>query len=136
MYSEDFNAYRDFFLMYIAAGIILVLISYNQDLMSVLSFPFLPSASILIYALILVAAIFLIFRIRYHRDFTYGTVIESGKKTAYVKVDYDIRSNVKPDIYIVQNDINAKEDDAVMLRIEEKIISTGGNKPISIIKRI
>lgn len=133
MYSQDFNAYRDFFLMYIAAGIILVLISFNQTLTMALSFSFLPSLSVLIFAVILVAAIFLIFRIRYHRDFTIGKVIESGKKTAYVKVDYDIRSNVKPDIYVVENDVHAVEEDIVKLQIEEKLFSTGGNKPISII---
>ena len=136
MYSEDFSAYRDFFLMYIAAGIILVLISYNQDLVTAFSFSFLPSASILIFAVILVAAIFLIFRIRYHRNYTCGRVIEAGKKTAYVKVDYDIRSNVKPDIYLVENKVNAAEEDKVKLQIEEKLFSTGGNKPISIIKTI
>jgi uncharacterized membrane protein len=136
MYSEDFNAYRDFFLMYIAAGIILVLISYNQDLVMAFSFSFLPSASILIFAVILVAAIFLIFRIRYHRNYTYGRVIEAGKKTAYVKVDYDIRSNVKPDIYLVENKVNAAEEDKVKLQIEEKLFNTGGNKPISIIMTI
>ena len=136
MYSEDFSAYRDFFLMYIAAGIILVLISYNQDLVMAFSFSFLPSASILIFAVILVAAIFLIFRIRYHRNYTFGRVIEAGKKTAYVKVDYDIRSNVKPDIYIVENKVDATENDKVKLQIDEKLFSTGGNKPISIIKTI
>ncbi|WP_414468740.1 DUF2101 family protein [Methanobacterium sp. ACI-7] len=134
MYTEDFNAYRDFFLMYIAAGIILVLISFNQDIVSAFSLSFLPSASILIFAVILVATIFLIFRIRYHRSYTFGKVIEAGKKTAYVKVDYDIRSNVKPDIYLVENDYEADDGDIVKLQVEEKLISTGGNKPVRILR--
>lgn len=131
MYSNDFNAYRDFFLMYIAVGLILIIMSYNPDFMMALSF--LPSLSVLIFAVILVVAIFLIFRIRYHRNYTYGKVIESGKKTAYVKVDYDICSNVKPDIYLVKNEYGANEGDTVKLQVEEKLISTGGNKPLSII---
>lgn len=129
MYKTDFNAYRDFFLMYTAVGIILVLVGSNPAFVMSFSFEFLPSLSILIFALISVFAVFLIFRIRYHRDFTYGTVIETGKKTAYVKVEYDIRSNVKPDIYIVDNSFGAKDGDIVKVEIEESIMSMGGNKP-------
>ncbi len=136
MYSEDFNAYRDFFLMYILAGLILVLISYNESIVNAFSFSFLPSASILIFALILVAAIFLIFRIRYHRNYTYGTVIEAGEKTAYVKVDYDIRSNVKPDIYLVENNVAAVTENLVKLKVDEKLFNAGGNKPVYIIKAV
>jgi uncharacterized membrane protein len=134
MYPKDFNAYRDFFLMYLAVGIIIILISGNSSLIMAFSFQTLPSLSILIYAMIAVAAVFLIFRIRYHRDFTYGVVWEAGKKTAHVKVEYDIRSNVKPDLYLVKNNMGALEGDSVKLKIEEKIISTGGNKPLEIIE--
>jgi uncharacterized membrane protein len=49
-----------------------------------------------------------------------------------VKVEYDIRSNVKPDIYLVENRSGAVTGDTVKLKIEEKIISTGGNKPLEI----
>ncbi|MBI5680742.1 MAG: DUF2101 family protein [Methanobacterium sp.] len=129
MYTADFNAYRDFFLMYTAVGIILVLVGSNPAFVMSFSFEFLPSLSILIFALIAVVAVFLIFRIRYHRNFTYGTVIETGKKTAYVKVEYDICSNVKPDIYVVDNSFGAKDGDTVKVQIEESIMSMGGNKP-------
>ena len=73
MFKADFNAYRDFFLMYIAVGIILVLVGTNPNFMMSFSFEFLPSLSILIFAVIAVIAVFLIFRIKYHRNFTYGT---------------------------------------------------------------
>ena len=133
MYPADFNAYRDFFSMYILAGIILVLVCTNSSFVMAFSFQFFPNLTILIFAMILASAVFLIFRIMYRRDFTYGTVIEVGKKTAYVNVDYDIRSNVKPNIYIVDNSYGANEGEVVKLQIEEKILSTGGNKPVSII---
>jgi len=136
MYPADFNAYRDFFLMYVVAGIVLVLVCTNTNLVMAFSFQFFPNLTILIFAMILAAAIFLIFRIRYHRNFTYGTVIEVNKKTAYVKVDYDICSNVKPNIYIVDNSYGANEGEEVKLQIEEKILSTGGNKPVGIIEII
>lgn len=135
MYPADFYAYRDFFAMYIAVGIILVLVGSNPYFVMAFSFQFFPSLTTLIFALILVAAVFLIFRMRYHRNYTFGKIIETGKKTAYVKVDYDIRSNVKPDIYVVENSIGAKEGETVKLQIEEKLLSSDGNKPKSIIGR-
>lgn len=134
MYSEDFNAYRDFFLMYVAVGVILILISNSTFLVSLFSFQFLPSFSILFFAVILVIAIFVVFRIMHYRNYTFGTVMESGKRTAYVKVEYDICSNVKPDIYLVENEINAKEGEIVKIQIEEKLLSKSGNKPVKIIK--
>ncbi|MEN6329942.1 MAG: DUF2101 family protein [Methanobacteriaceae archaeon] len=132
MYGPDFHAYRDFFLMYILVGIILVLVGTNSNFVMAFSFEFFPSLSLLIFALIAVAVVFLIFRMRYSRDFTFGKVLEAGENTAYVKIDYDIRSNVKPDLYIVDNHYGAKIGDDVKLKVDGKIIS-GGNKPVSII---
>lgn len=132
MYGPDFPAYRDFFLMYILVGLLLVMVGTNSNLVMAFSFEFFPSLSLLIFALIAVAVIFLIFRIKYSRDFTFGKVLETGENTAYVKVDYDIRSNVKPDLYIVDNHTGAKTGDDVKLKVDGKIIS-GGNKPVSII---
>ncbi len=134
MYRKDFNAYRDFFLMYLAVGIIIILVSSNPNLVMAFSFQTLPSLSVLIYTIIAVAAVFLIFRIRYYRNYTFGTVLEAGENTAHVKVEYDIRSNVKPDIYLVENRPGAVTGDTVKLKIEEKIISTGGNKPLEILE--
>lgn len=134
MYRRDFNAYRDFFLLYLAVGIVIVLVSSNPNLTMAFSFQSLPSLSVLIYAIIAVVAVFLIFRIKYHRNYTFGTVLEAGENTAHVKVEYDIRSNVKPDIYLVENRPGAVTGDIVKLKIEEKIISTGGNKPLEILE--
>jgi uncharacterized membrane protein len=134
MYPDDFNAYRDFFLMYLAVGVIIVLVSGNSNLVMAFSFQSLPSLSILIYAIIAVVGVFLLYRIRYYRNYTYGTVLEAGENTAHVKVEYDIRSNVKPDLYIVENNKGAKVGDTVKLKIEEKLISTGGNKPLEILE--
>lgn len=136
MYHIDFNAYRDFFLMYVAVGIFLVLINTNSNFVMAFSFQMLPSLTVLIFAVLAVIAVFLIFRIRYYRNFTFGTVLEDGKNTAYVKVEYDIRSNVKPDIYIVGNNVNAKEGDYVKLILEEKLVNINGNKPVNIMEII
>jgi uncharacterized membrane protein len=136
MYGPEFPAYRDFFLMYLAVGIILVLAGTNSNLVMAFSFSFFPSLTIFIFAIIAVALVYLIFRIRYHRDFTYGVVIETGAKIAYVKVEYDIRSNVKPDIYVVDNSYGAVANDTVKLKTEQKILSNSGNKPVSVMETV
>lgn len=136
MYGSEFPAYRDFFLMYLAVGIILVLVGTNTNLIMAFSFSFFPSLTILIFAVVAVAVVYLIFRIRYHRDFTYGVVIETGEKMAYVKVEYDIRSNVKPDIYVVENGYGAADGDTVKLKTEQKLFSNSGNKPISVMETV
>src|SRR5690606_30661810 len=125
--------YRDFFLMYILVGIILVLVGTNSYFVMAFSFQFFPSLSILIFALVAVAVVFLIFRIRYSRDFTFGKVVESGENTAYVKVDYDIRCYVKPDHDIVDNHFGAVIGDDVKLKVDYKILNGSVNKPVSII---
>jgi uncharacterized membrane protein len=134
MYQEDFNAYRDFFLMYLAVGIILIIVSGNPSLTMAFTYQFFPSLSVLIYAVIAVVAVFLIFRIRYSRKFTYGIVMETGKNIAHVKIEYDIRSNVKPDLYLVENNQGAVDGDMVKVKVEEKLLNTQGNKPIEIIE--
>jgi len=136
MYGPEFPAYRDFFLMYLVVGIILVLAGTNSNLVMAFSFSFFPSLTIFIFAIIAVVLVYLIFRIRYHRDFTYGVVIETGEKMAYVKVEYDIRSNVKPDIYVVENDYGASDGDTVQLKTEKKLFSNSGNKPISVMDTV
>ena len=134
MYQEDFNAYRDFFLMYLAVGIILIIVSGNPSLTMAFTYQFFPSLSVLIYAAIAVVSVFLIFRIRYSRKFTYGIVMETGKNIAHVKIEYDIRSNVKPDLYLVENNQGAVDGDMVKVKVEEKLLNTQGNKPIEIIE--
>lgn len=136
MYGPEFPAYRDFFLMYLAVGIILVIVGTNSNLVMAFSLSIFPSLTILLFAIVAVVAVYLIFRIRYHRNFTYGVVIETGEKMAYVKVEYDIRSNVKPDIYIVDNSYGALNGETVQLKTEEKIFSNTGNKPISVMKTV
>ena len=136
MYGPEFPAYRDFFLMYLVVGIILVLAGTNSNLVMAFSFSFFPSLTIFIFAIVAVAIVYLVFRIRYHRDFTYGVVIETGERMAYVKVEYDIRSNVKPDIYVVENDYGAVDGDTVKLKTEQKILSNSGNKPVRVMETV
>jgi uncharacterized membrane protein len=137
MYPKDFNAYRDFFLMYVAVGIVIVIVAGNSAVTMAFPFQFFPSFSLLLFALIAVLGVFLIFRIKHHRDHTYGEVIEAGVNTSHVKVDYDIRSNVKPDIYIVENNnFHVVEHEIVKLNVEGGVFNMKGNKPTLIIGKL
>ncbi|MDI9624436.1 MAG: DUF2101 family protein [Methanothermobacter sp.] len=135
MYAEDFNAYRDFFIMYIMVGLFIVVVANNPAFSTSFFFTFFPSLSILLFAIIAVIIVFLVFRIRYYRNYTFGEVIEVGENTSYVRVDYDIRSNVKPDIYIVENNgFKAKKGNIVKLAIEGSLFSARGNRPTKILE--
>lgn len=137
MYPQDFNAYRDFFLLYVAVGIILVIVGTNTNLTLAFPFQFFPSFSLLVFAVIAVVAVFLIFRIRYYRDYTYGEVVEAGNNTSHVKVDYDIRSNVKPDIYIVENNgLEVSDNEIVKMEIDGSTFNMNGNRPSKIIGKV
>lgn len=134
MYPGDFEAYRDFFLMYVAVGVVIILVSGNSALTMAFPFVFFPALTTLLFAVIAVAAVFLIFRVRYVRDYTFGEVIEVGENTSYVRVDYDIRSNVKPDVYIVENNgFHVDVHDTVKLAVEGSVMSMRGNRPVRII---
>ncbi|MGJ7027863.1 MULTISPECIES: DUF2101 family protein [Methanothermobacter] len=134
MYPADFEAYRDFFFMYMAVGLVIIIVSGNPFLTMAFPFLFFPSLTIFIFAVLAAAAVFLIFRIRYVRDYTFGEVIDAGENTSYVRVDYDIRSNVKPDVYIVENNgFDVRVHDTVKLAVDGSIMSMRGNRPIRII---
>ncbi len=60
--------------------------------------------------------------------------METGKNTAHVKIEYDIRSNVKPNLYLIENNPGALEGDLVKVKVEEKLLNTQGNNPIGIIE--
>lgn len=137
MYPQDFKAYRDFFFLYVVVGIVLVFVGGNANITMAFPFQFFPSFSLLIFAVISVAAVFLLFRIRYHRNYTYGEIIEAGMNTSHVKVDYDIRSNVKPDMYIVENNgFNVLENEMVKLEIDGSIFNMKGNRPSKVIGKV
>lgn len=133
MYPGDFEAYRDFFLMYVAVGVVIIFVSGNSALTMAFPFVFFPALTTLLFAVLAVAVVFLIFRIRYVRDYTFGEVMETGENTSYVRVDYDIRSNVKPDVYIVENGgFDVKVGDTVKLKVEGSVLSMRGNRPVRI----
>ncbi|MDP3622466.1 MAG: DUF2101 family protein [Methanobacteriaceae archaeon] len=52
-------------------------------------------------------------------------------------MDYDIRSNVKPDMYIVENNgFNVSENEMVKLEIDGSIFNMKGNRPFKVIGKV
>ncbi len=138
LYPDDFNAYRDFFGLYILIGIILVFVGNSSQLSLAFPFEFFPSFSILIFAIIGVVILFLLFRIKYHRDYVIGEIIDLSSNTAHVRIDYDIRSNVKPDLYIVERpeNLDIEVHDLVKIQIDNSLFNLKGNKPVEIFDKI
>jgi uncharacterized membrane protein len=74
---------------------------------------------------------------KYHRNYTFGEIIEAGNNTSHVKVDYDIRSNVKPDIYIVENNgFDVVEQEMVKIEIDGSAFNMKGNRPSKVIGKV
>ncbi|ADP77464.1 Protein of unknown function DUF2101, membrane [Methanothermus fervidus DSM 2088] len=137
MYPQDYEVYRNFFLSYVGIGIFLVMIADNPLFVLYAPFQYFPSITLILFSIFLVLLMYYVFRIKYYRNYTYGEVVEVGKNTVHVKVDYDIRANVLPDIYIVEKgNFDVKEGEIVKLKVEGGRLSVKGNKPTKIIGKI
>ena len=125
-FSEDFPAYRDVFLAYIALSIILVVTKIKKPVID-FGFPYMHYVAISIAG---VALISFYFKKKYARDFTYGRVMEADFDFAKIKINYDIKANMKPCKCLLKNSIGAKEGDIVKVAVQRKVL---GSKPVEII---
>jgi uncharacterized membrane protein len=69
-----------------------------------------------------------IFKKKYGRDYTFGKVIDIKNNTIKVKVNYDLRSSVKPGIYIFEKRLEAKKGDILKLKTERSFLNLRGSK--------
>jgi uncharacterized membrane protein len=128
-FSQDYPPYRDFFLAYF---IITLLLLIFKALMPRVSWRY-PYIHFLLVSLIAVVAFSAYFRHRYARDYTFGRVVKAGS-IARVKVNYDIRSGIKPGVHLLPNDVNAREGDIVKLRVEKSFFNLRGNRVSEILE--
>jgi len=126
---QDFNAYRDFFLAYHLLALMLAGIKPWKPVVN-FWFPLLHFALI---AALGAAVIYLYFTRRYGRDYTYGRVVETKGLDVEVKLNYDICSNVKPQLALLRNTHNAREGDRVKIRVRKGLFSLRGADPVEII---
>lgn len=119
-FEEDFPAYRDFFLSYLSLGIILALVKIAKPSTSFI-FPYMH------YVLISLLGVFLIsnlFKKRYARDYTFGRVLEADFESVKVKINYDIRANVKPMKHAFKNRFGAKKGDVVKISVKKRFFGS------------
>lgn len=133
-FGQDYPAYRSFLLMCVAvAWVFLIALRYS---------PVTPSLENLYLALVppfiaigFVVVAFAIFRFRYGRNFTYGIVEQVRGGKVAVRVGYDICSNVKSGIYVVDSFIKVRKGERVKLSVDRAILGLRGSKVRAIIGR-
>jgi uncharacterized membrane protein len=126
-FSDDFPAYRDFFLSYLGIATFLVVVKQVKPRMAV-GFPFFH---LFVLSIVLVVLVSFVFKRRYGRDYTFGRVIERKGGLIKVKVNYDICSSVKPGVHTFRG--NAKKGDVVKLRTERGFFNLRGSRVVEII---
>ncbi|MEM2536184.1 MAG: DUF2101 family protein, partial [Candidatus Hadarchaeales archaeon] len=85
---------------------------------------FLPLGLILLFLLS-----YSLHRWKYGRDFTYGRVegVRGGK--VLVRVGYDLRSNVKPGLYLVESLVTVRKGERVKVGVERGLLGMRGSVP-------
>lgn len=126
---EDYPAYRDFFLSYFLLAIVLAAIKLKKPFVTT-GFPFIHFAAV---AVVGAGAIYAYFNHKHGRAYTYGQVVLLQNTNVDVKLNYDIRSNTKPQTVQLRNTMNAREGDIVKVRVEKGAFSIRGSRPAEII---
>lgn len=130
-FKEDFKAYRDSFLSFL--GIVCVI------LLSVVFGPLRETQdpsnliSIFLLSMVMVGGFSIYFKTRYSRDFTFGRIVTING-LARVKVNYDIRSSVKPGVFTVEKIDDAKKGDRVKLSIKRSFMNLKGSQVLGILE--
>ncbi len=127
-FSDDYPAYRAFFLSYLAISVLLVVVKFVKPAVNVIF----PSFHILLLSMVSVVAVSLIFKHKYGRNYTFGRVVEGGDNIT-VKVNYDLCSSVKPGVHTFENRTNAKEGDIVKLLVESSSFNLRGSRVVGLV---
>ncbi|MEM3519721.1 MAG: DUF2101 family protein [Candidatus Hadarchaeales archaeon] len=131
-FPQDYPAYRSFLLMCISIAWVFLL--------ALRFFPLTPSLENLNLVMIppfvaigFVMVAFVVFRFRYGRNFTYGVVEQMRKGKVVVRVGYDICSNVKAGIYVVDSFVKVKRGERVKLSVERPLLGLKGSRVVAVI---
>ena len=79
---------------------------------------------------------FVIFRLKYGRNFTYGNVEQVFGRRAAVRVGYDICSNVKAGLYTVESFARVRRGELVKLSVERPMLGLRGAKVKAILGKV
>ncbi|MEM0359684.1 MAG: DUF2101 family protein [Candidatus Hadarchaeales archaeon] len=124
-FREDYPAYLSFTLLVLSfAWLLLLLRLLPPRPLTDSSSLFLPLGLILLFLLS-----YSLHRWKYGRDFTYGRVegVRGGK--VLVRVGYDLRSNVKPGLYLVESLVTVRRGERVKVGVERDLLGMRGSVP-------
>ncbi|MFQ6129277.1 MAG: DUF2101 family protein [Candidatus Hadarchaeaceae archaeon] len=133
-FGRDYPAYRAFVAMCVSIAWVFVLglrhspIEFSLETIHLALVP--PLA-----AIVFVFVAFTAFRLKYGRSFTHGTVEEVQGRRAIVRVSYDICSNVKPGLYVVESFAKVRKGDRVKLSVERPMLGLRGAKVRAILEK-
>ncbi|MEM2460497.1 MAG: DUF2101 family protein [Candidatus Hadarchaeales archaeon] len=125
VFREDYPAYLSFTLLVLSfAWLLLLLRLLPPRPLTDSSSLFLPLGLILLFLLS-----YSLHRWKYGRDFTYGRVegVRGGK--VLVRVGYDLRSNVKPGLYLVESLVTVRKGERVKVGVERGLLGMRGSVP-------
>lgn len=126
-FERDYPAYRSFVAMCVAIAWVFVLaLRYSpiEFSLETIQLAFIPPLT----AIVFVFAAFTAFRLKYGRSFTHGTVEEVRGRRAVVRVSYDICSNVKSGLYLVESFAKVRKGEQVKLSVERPMLGLRGAK--------
>lgn len=125
-FERDFPAYRSFMGMILALAWILVGLRHVPIEFSLeeIHLTLIPP----LVAIVSVAVAFTAFKLKYGRNFTYGRIKEIRGRRAVVQVGYDICSNVKSGLYVVESFAKVKRGDLVKISVERPMLGLRGAK--------
>ncbi len=126
-FERDYPAYRSFVAMCVAVAWVFVLALRHSPIEFSLETIHLALISPLA-AIVFVFVAFTAFRLKYGRSFTHGTVEEVQGRRAVVRVSYDICSNVKSGLYLVESFAKVRKGDQVKLSVERPMLGLRGAK--------
>ncbi len=126
-FKRDYSAYRSFVIMCVTIAWVFVLafryfpVEFSIEALYLALIPPLMAMGFVLVA-------FVAFRLKYGRNFTYGTVEEIRGKRAVVRISYDICSNVKSGLYAVESFAKIKKGDSVKISVERPTLGLRGAK--------
>jgi uncharacterized membrane protein len=126
---EDFTAYRDFFLSYFLLAILLAAIKVKKPFVT-MGFPYFHFAVVAVAGALVIYAYF---NSKHARKFTFGKVLSEKGMDVDVKLNYDIRSNTKPQVIVLRNTMHARVGDTVKVKVRRGLLSLRGSAPEEII---
>ncbi len=131
-FREDYPAYLSFSLLGLSfAWLLLTLRLWPPHL---LTEPY-PSLLLPLALILLFLLSYSLHRWKYGREFTYGVVEEVRGRRAMVRVGYDLRSNAKPGLYLVESLVPLRKGERVRVSVERGLFGMRGSTPRFVLGR-